>query len=143
VDGRGGRLPLGERRLPLESPETYRRMYDRAHQGIVQYRVQPTLGGYLFSRLANLVSNGTTSPEGTVEAIAEASAITRPNDPRLVTPTRPAASEAYLRARFHHLLGEEARALEAYRAVVEAERGRGRGSAYAEAARIFVSRLGG
>jgi hypothetical protein len=142
--GRGAEMlrrarPLGARRLPLEAPELFRRIYDRAHSGFVQYRLQPTLGGYLFSRLANLVSTGSTSPEGTAEAIAAASAITFPNDPNLLPPTPPVAAGDYVRARIHHLLGDEAKARESYRRVVEAEERRSSG--YSQAARLFLNRL--
>ncbi|MDP8993888.1 MAG: hypothetical protein M3N07_02730 [Pseudomonadota bacterium] len=131
--------PLGARRLPQESPEVFRRMYDNAHSGFTQYRVQPTLGGYVFSRIANLLSNGSRSPAGTVEAIAEASTITLPNDPRVLPPDGPVAKADYVEARFHHLLGDENRAREAYARVVAAE---GEPlSAYGRAARIFIDRI--
>lgn len=132
--------PLGPRRLALESPEVFQRMYDDAHSAFTQYRVQPTLGGYIFTRLANLVSSGSSAAEGADEAIAAASAITLPNDPDLVTPIRPEAGADYLQARFHHLLGHEDRARDAYRQVAAKERPPV--SAYARAARIFLHRLG-
>ncbi|HYD39136.1 MAG TPA: hypothetical protein VEA60_16075 [Allosphingosinicella sp.] len=109
--------------------ELIARIYDRAYAGIAHNRLQPSLGGYLLSRLVQRVRGD----RPTIVA-----ATLSPTDDR-TPPAPPAASGAYLQARFDHLLGNAAAARRGYARVVAAERGKL--STYGRAARIFAGRL--
>jgi hypothetical protein len=113
-------------------------LYDRARSGIVHNRLQSTLGGYLFTRLANVVRHGESSPAGAFEAIqlAASSAVpTDPGPPGVATP----APAAYVRARLAHIRDDSTAARRAYSEVLEAERGAR--STFGKAARIFIARI--
>lgn len=131
--------PLGARSLSAEDPELIGRIYDNAHSSFTQFQAQPTLAAYLISRVGNLVQNGSTSPEGTLDAIATAATIAPPNNRPNPQPTEPAARAAYLQARFYHLIGNKVLAREAYHRVMVAEKPPFSG--YHQAARTYFQRL--
>lgn len=113
-------------------------IYDRAWSGLVHNRLQSTLGGYLFTRLSNVVRHGDSGPRGAVGAIqVAASSIPSadPGPPGVATPV-PAA---YVRARLAHIRGDSTKARRGYSEVIAAERGGH--STYGAAARIFIERI--
>lgn len=113
-------------------------IYDRAWSGLVHNRLQSSLGGYLFTRLSNVVRHGDRSPRGALETIQVAAKSAAPVDPgpRAVATPAPAA---YVRARLAHIRGDTVQARRGYSEVLAAERG-GR-STYGIAAGIFIERI--
>ena len=131
--------PLGQRSLPAEDLPLFRRTYDNAHSGFVHNRLQPSLGGYVFSRIGNAIFHGSRFPAGADEAIAVAVSSTLPTNFPSDRPNRTVASEAYLHARLDHLTGNLAGARAHYMEVLETEKRHL--SMYGRAARIFVTRI--
>ncbi|HEX8064466.1 MAG TPA: hypothetical protein VF535_14790 [Allosphingosinicella sp.] len=113
-------------------------IYDRAWSGFVHNRLQSTLGGYLFTRLSNVVRHGDRSPGGSVEAIRLAASSAAPPDPEPPAVPTP-APDAYVRARLAHVRGDSAGARRGYSDVIATEGGRA--STYGMAARIFIARI--
>lgn len=113
-------------------------IYDRAWSGLVHNRLQSTLGGYLFTRLSNVVRHGDRSPRGAIEAIQVAAKSFAPVDqgPQGVATPVPAA---YVGARLAHIRGDSTQARRGYSEVLAAERG-GR-STFGKAAEIFIERI--
>ncbi|HEX8512432.1 MAG TPA: hypothetical protein VF688_04925 [Allosphingosinicella sp.] len=113
-------------------------IYDRAWSGLVHNRLQSTLGGYLFTRLSNVVRHGDRSPRGALGAIQVAASSAAPVDPGPQAMPTPAPA-AYVRARLAHIRGDSTQARRGYSEVLAAERGSR--STYGAAARIFIERI--
>lgn len=131
--------PLGDRNLPFEDMGPIRRIYDRAHEGLVHNRLQRTLGGYLFSRIGNLLAHGNRAPAGAAEAIAQVPVDPLPEEFRTGERNRSAAPEAFLRARLAHLAGDTAAARAGYAEVLNSDPEPR--STYRQAAQIFIARI--
>jgi hypothetical protein len=131
--------PVGNRDLPNANPEAVRRMYDRAHQGLVHNRLQSTLGAYIFTRLWNAATHGNTAPAGAAEVISTIPQPPRPAEFSTGERNRTAAPRAYVDARMEHLMGDPQAARALYTQVL-ADDGDTL-STFRQAARIFIDRI--
>jgi hypothetical protein len=132
-----GRPVTGSLRLS-EQKAVIADIYDRAWSGLVHNRLQSSLGGYLFTRLSNVVRHGDRSPRGSLEAIQVAATSAAQVDPGPEGVATPVPS-AYVRARLAHIRGDSNQARRGYSEVLAAERGRR--STYGIAAAIFIERI--
>lgn len=130
--------PRWLRSLPDAHQQSMARVRSLAYSGLVHNKLQPTLGGYIGHRVINWIKHGDTAPEGVRAALDRVP----PNGSvsRVPMPlNRTKASEAYLQARYYHLIGDLADARRGYSEVLREEGNQL--STYGRAAKIFLRRI--